>query len=127
MNCGPKNMGDKINVDRAALTTSSNWKWLRTARSCGGICHACSAGNDMRRTNQAYITRHMPRQDYLLFGAIALAKRGAALPQARLDVETVRLIRANTAGKTARQLAQQFGVYYRTIEKVRHYETWTHV
>lgn len=26
--------------------------------------------------------------------------------------------------QTARQLAEQYGVHYRTIEKVRHYETW---
>lgn len=26
--------------------------------------------------------------------------------------------------KTARQLAEQYGVHFRTIEKVRHYETW---
>jgi hypothetical protein len=69
----------------------------------------------------------MKRHEYALWGAKALAVRGEALPHARLNADTVRTIRANPLGLTARELASRYGVHYRTIEKVRHYETWGHV
>jgi len=67
------------------------------------------------------------RFDYAQFKAKACAKRGNQLPHARLDPEAVREIRSNVLGLTAKQLAQRYGVHHRTIEKVRHYETWSHV
>ena len=64
-------------------------------------------------------------------------KRGADLPQSKLDVESVNLIRELHAYKTAEinklnetlsadGLAKKFGVHVRTIEKVLRYETWKH-
>lgn len=69
----------------------------------------------------------MNRFDYLQWGARATAKRGTDLPHARLTPEKVRAIRINRHGKTAKELATEHGVHYRTIEKVRAGETWTHV
>lgn len=37
------------------------------------------------------------------------------------------MIRAHGYRKTARQLAEEFGVHYRTIEKVRAHESWGNV
>ncbi len=42
----------------------------------------------------------------------------------KLTEDNVRAIRLNRTGRTAKQLAEQYGVHYRTIEKVRAYETW---
>jgi FixJ family two-component response regulator len=67
------------------------------------------------------------RFDYQQWAAKARAKRGNELPQARLTPEAVRAIRRNVQGKTAAQLAQEYGVHFRTVEKVRAYESWTHV
>lgn len=53
--------------------------------------------------------------------------RGNQLPHARLTPVAVREIRINRRGETAAQLAARFGVHIRTIEKVRHYETWRHI
>jgi hypothetical protein len=69
----------------------------------------------------------MTRFEYAQWGARAIAKRGTALPHARLDEDAVRAIRANVEGLTARQLAERFGVHFRTIEKVRACESWGHV
>jgi hypothetical protein len=69
----------------------------------------------------------MTRFEYQQFGAKALAVRGNRLPHARLNPEAVRQIRANVRGRTARQLADEFGVHFRTIEKVRSFETWGHI
>ena len=69
----------------------------------------------------------MTRFEYTQYGAKAMAVRGEALPHSKLDAEKVRRIRANVAGKTARQLATEYGVHYRTVEKVRHFETWGHI
>jgi len=55
------------------------------------------------------------------------APRGEQLGHARLDAETVRSIRANVYGWTARQWAQALGVHQRTIDGVRSYRTWRHV
>jgi hypothetical protein len=55
------------------------------------------------------------------------ALRGNQLPHARLDANQVRAIRENRNGWTARQWGKALGVHHRTIEKVRHYETWVHV
>ncbi|RLA56153.1 MAG: hypothetical protein DRR04_14260 [Gammaproteobacteria bacterium] len=68
----------------------------------------------------------MNRYEYLQ-RAREFAARGCALKQSRLDANKVRYIRKNEGGMTARALASLFGVHYRTIEKVRHYETWVHV
>jgi hypothetical protein len=69
----------------------------------------------------------MTRTEYMLIGRIVCARRGADLPQSRLTVDAVRAIRAIGLAKTARQLAIEYGVHYRTIEKVRSYESWGHV
>jgi DNA-binding CsgD family transcriptional regulator len=45
----------------------------------------------------------------------------------KLNEAQVEQIRVNRYGKTAKQLAEQHGVHYRTIEKIRAYETWAHV
>jgi len=68
----------------------------------------------------------MTRDEYLI-RAIEFASRGEKRPNAKLNAEKVRAIRGNELGLTARQLAEYFGVHYRTIEKVRHYETWGHI
>jgi len=64
-------------------------------------------------------------------------RRGNDLPQSKLDVESVTLIRELHAYKvaeikklndtlSAKGLADKFGVHARTIEKVLRYETWKH-
>lgn len=68
----------------------------------------------------------MDRDEYLQ-RAREFSARGEKLPHSRLDAEKVRWIRSNPLGMTARQIAAHFGVHYRTIEKVRHYDTWGHV
>ena len=67
----------------------------------------------------------MNRFDYLQFGAKSMAKRGADLPQTKLTPEQVETIKINRYGKTAKQLAADHGVHFRTIEKIRHRETHT--
>lgn len=47
-----------------------------------------------------------------------------ARPCAVLTPDQVRQIRAAGYRLTARQLATEYGVHYRTIEKVRAYESW---
>jgi len=69
----------------------------------------------------------MDRFDYALWGAKAMAVRGESLPHSKLDADSVRVIRANADGLTARQLAAIHGVHYRTIEKVRHFQSWSHI
>mgnify|MGYP003427074103 CR=1 FL=1 len=69
----------------------------------------------------------MTRHDYQNGGALESVLRGRDLPQSRLTESDVRAIRINRNGKTAKQLASDFGVHYRTIEKARAYETWTHI
>lgn len=68
----------------------------------------------------------MTRSEYLQSPALH-ALRGNALPHARLNASAVRDIRRNVPGWTAKQWAVELGVHLRTIEKVRHYETWRHV
>ena len=69
----------------------------------------------------------MTRFEYEQWGAKASALRGESLPHAKLCAETVRAIRENLEGLTSREWASHLRVHYRTIEKVRHYETWVHV
>jgi hypothetical protein len=66
----------------------------------------------------------MTRAEYLS-RAVEFASRGNARPNARLNPDVVREIRSSE--KTTKQLATEIGVHYRTIEKVRHFETWAHV
>ena len=68
----------------------------------------------------------MNRAEYCNGGAKLTAKRGSELPHAKLDLVKVKAIRLNKHGKTAKQLALEFGVHYRTIEKVRAWEIWVH-
>jgi len=67
------------------------------------------------------------RFEYQQFGARANALRGERLPHSKLKQDDVRRIRQNIFGKTAKQLADEFGVHYRTVEKVLYYETWSHI
>jgi transcriptional regulator of met regulon len=69
---------------------------------------------------------YIGREEYTAT-AYLYALAGADLPHAKLDEDRVRYIRRNPAGMTAKQLAAELGVHYRTVEKVRHYETWRHV
>lgn len=68
----------------------------------------------------------MTRDEYIA-QAIAINPRGSDLPHSRLCPDRVRYIRRNPAGRTAKQLAAELGVHWRTIEKVRHYLTWRRV
>jgi predicted DNA-binding protein (UPF0251 family) len=68
----------------------------------------------------------MTRDEYLS-RAHEFAPRGERLPHARLNAETVRAIRTNRRGLTARQWAEKLGVHQRTIDKVRDYRSWRHV
>lgn len=54
-------------------------------------------------------------------------QRGADRHNATLDADAVRHIRRNRLGLTLRALAALHGVHWRTIEKVRAFETWRHV
>ena len=69
----------------------------------------------------------MNRFEYTQWAARANAVRGAALPHSKLNDELVREIRENRPGLTARQWGERLGLHYRPIEKVRHFETWSHV
>lgn len=69
----------------------------------------------------------MTRPEYQLWGARSMALRGCSLPHSKLTPEIVRAIRGTKSMETAKQLAKEFGVHYRTIEKVRYYETWSHI
>ena len=69
----------------------------------------------------------MTRHEYQLWGAKATCKRGTQLPHARLNEESVRAIRRNVKGQTAKQLAECFGVHIRTIDKVRDGRSWVGV
>lgn len=80
---------------------------------------------------------HVSRDEYLL-SARANAPRGVDLPQSKLlplDVGAIRSaarqreslrkhIKDNLSNEA---LAKQYGVHYRTIEKVLTYETWSNV
>ena len=68
----------------------------------------------------------MKRQEYIT-RAREFASRGNDRPNSRLNPEMVREIRTNRKGQTAKQLADAYGVHYRTIEKVQYFETWAHV
>lgn len=68
----------------------------------------------------------MTRQEYLL-RAREFASRGEHRHNAKMCPSKVRRIRENKAGETAKELAARYNVHYRTIEKIRHYETWAHV
>lgn len=66
----------------------------------------------------------MNRAEYLCQQRLH-ALRGNDLPQSRLNPDLVREIRASP--ETHRAIAARLRVHYRTVEKVRHYETWVHV
>lgn len=70
----------------------------------------------MRLSRDEYLTR-----------AREFASRGNARPNARLNPEIVKAIRANVRGKSARKFAEELGVHIRTVEKVQRFETWGHV
>ena len=72
----------------------------------------------------SYRAKHMTRADYLLYGARTTAKRGEALPQSKLDEQKVRYVKANPKGLTARELAKELGVHYRSIENIRQGKYW---
>lgn len=53
--------------------------------------------------------------------------RGTDRHNAKLDPATVQWIRRNRHGFSAKLQAALIGVRYRTVEKVRAFETWGHV
>lgn len=69
----------------------------------------------------------MTRDEYKLWGAKAVARRGNSLPQSKLTPDRVREIRSNRSVRTIKQWAEHFGVSHRTIEKVKYFQTWVHV
>ena len=68
----------------------------------------------------------MVRAEYLS-RAREFAARGSDYKSAVLNAEKVRWIRRNDEGLTAKDQAAMLGVHYRTVEKVRHFETWVHI
>ena len=66
---------------------------------------------------------HMTRAEYLS-RVYEFVSRGSQLPQAKLDEDKVRAIRANREGWTVRQQAEHFGVSESAIQKVRSYHNW---
>tara|TARA_R110002110_G_scaffold415835_1_gene657196 strand:+ start:22383 stop:22541 length:159 start_codon:yes stop_codon:yes gene_type:complete len=50
-----------------------------------------------------------------------------SLRHRKLTPDKVRWIRRNRHGFTTKLQAALLGVHYRTVEKVRHRETWAHV
>ena len=68
----------------------------------------------------------MERAEYLS-RAREFSARGNDLSHSKLDRDKVIWIRVNREGHTAKEQALILGVHYRTVEKVRYYETWAHV
>lgn len=68
----------------------------------------------------------MTRTEYLEH-AVARARRGSSQPSAKLDEAKVRHIRTRLRHRTHNDVAAMYGVHKRTIEKLRSFETWTHV
>jgi len=70
---------------------------------------------------------NISRQNYLLMPC-KYAKRGEQLKHSKLTEDDVRKIRIDAdKGITAKSQASEYGVHIRTIEKIRRYESWTHV
>lgn len=69
----------------------------------------------------------MTRFEYQQFGARATAKRGIDLPHAKLDEATVKAIRTNRHGWTAKRWSEHLGLHKRTIDKVLDRRSWAHV
>ena len=68
----------------------------------------------------------MSREEYLT-RAREFAARGVQIAHSKLNSEKVLWIRKNSDGLSAKKQAALLGVHYRTIEKVRHFETWIHI
>lgn len=68
----------------------------------------------------------LPRREYLS-RAREFAPRGERVGVAKLTADDVRWIRRNRHGFSCRLQAALLGVHYRTVEKVRHGETWCHI
>lgn len=56
-----------------------------------------------------------------------MRQRGEARHNTKLTEDKVRWIRRNPHGFSAKLQAALLGVHYRTVEKVRYFETWWHV
>ena len=67
-------------------------------------------------------SERMTRAEYL-----ERAHEFAHRARAKLSADEVQAIRANRSGMTAKELAERFGVHYRTIEKAQAVETWRHI
>lgn len=80
-----------------------------------------------RRKYETYCAKHMSWDDYLLYGKGATLLKGTQLPHAKLDEQKVKAVRANAEKLTAKQWADRLNVHVRTIQKVRHWLSWTHV
>ena len=69
----------------------------------------------------------MTRHQYLNGGALLVCARGNRLPHAKLNPDTVRAIRVNRHGWTAKKWAKHLGLHIRTVEGARSFRTWKHV
>ena len=72
-------------------------------------------------------SKHGICRDEWSIRAREFVRRGTDLPHSKLCERSVRAIRANRNGWTFKQQAAIYGVHWRTIEKIRRYETWVHV
>jgi len=95
-------------------------------RSSAGHAWVRSGGGILRELQAIAMERgsHVTRDEYLC-RTVELARRGNELPHAKLTPELVRELRASS--DTPQRCADKLGLHKRTIEKVRHYETWRHV
>lgn len=79
------------------------------------------------KPNRRGSKHNLSRQNYLLM-PYKWAKRGTELKHAKLNDDIVRKIRIEAKHRrTAKSQAAEYGVHIRTIEKIRRYESWTHV
>ena len=53
--------------------------------------------------------------------------KGSDLPQSRLTESQVRKIKKSRGEKTIKETAKDYGVHYRTIEKIYYGKSWAHV
>jgi hypothetical protein len=68
----------------------------------------------------------MTREEYLMV-AHQFATRGTDRHNAVLNESTVRWIRRNRHGFSAKLQAALIGCHHRTVDQVRTFKTWTHV
>jgi len=73
-------------------------------------------------------SKHNIDRNTYLSDAMRFAKRGNALPHAKVNPEIVRKIRIEADnGITAKYQSSEHGLHIRTIEAIRSYKTWRQV